>query len=236
MPVFSLPPEHVFPDPALAREDGLLAVGGDLHPHRLLLAYGMGIFPWYSDGQPILWHTPDPRFVLLPEEFRVQRSLRKVLKKRPYELTLDRAFGEVIDRCSTAHRPGQRGTWITREMRDAYVSLHQAGFAHSVEAWKDGELVGGLYGVSIGRVYFGESMFAAAPDASKVAFVHLVHQLVRWGFTLLDSQVYTRHLARFGAREIPRRTYLKMLEDGLSEPTRRGAWAFDPEVLDPEPA
>ncbi|MCP4808956.1 MAG: leucyl/phenylalanyl-tRNA--protein transferase [Proteobacteria bacterium] len=234
MPVFSLPPEHVFPDPALAREDGLLAVGGDLHPHRLLLAYAMGIFPWYSDGQPILWHSPDPRFVLLPEEFRVQRSLRKVVKKRPFQLTLDTCFAKVIDKCSATHRPGQRGTWITREMRDAYLELHELGFAHSVEAWQDGELVGGLYGVSIGRVYFGESMFSAVSDASKVAFVHLVHQLVRWDFQLIDSQVYTRHLARFGAREMPRRLYLKRLEDGLAIQSRRGAWVFDKEVLEAE--
>ena len=227
MPVFSLPPEHVFPDPQLAREDGLLAVGGDLHPHRLLLAYAMGIFPWYSEGQPILWHSPDPRFVLIPAELRLQRSLRKVLKKHPFEIRMDTAFEEVIDACARARRPGQRGTWITRDMKDGYLELHRLGFAHSTEAWFEDQLVGGLYGVSLGSIYFGESMFARVDDASKVAFTYLIRQLQEWGFDVVDSQVYTRHLARFGAHEIPRRRYLSMLEAGLREPTRRGKWVLE---------
>ena len=227
MPVFSLPPEHVFPDPQLAREAGLLAVGGDLHPHRLLLAYAMGIFPWYSEGQPILWHSPDPRFVLVPGELRLQRSLKKVLRKHPFEIRMDTAFEQVIEGCAKARRPGQRGTWITRDMKEGYLELHRLGFAHSTEAWFEGQLVGGLYGVSLGSIYFGESMFARVDDASKVAFVVLVRQLSAWGFELVDSQVYTRHLARFGAREIPRRRYLSLLERGLKAPTRRGRWTLE---------
>ncbi|MCB9765736.1 MAG: leucyl/phenylalanyl-tRNA--protein transferase [Alphaproteobacteria bacterium] len=227
MPVFALPPEHVFPDPRLARSDGLLAVGGDLHPHRLLLAYSMGIFPWYSEGQPILWHSPDPRFVLMPDALTVGRSLRKVMRRRPFEVTLDQRFEDVIDGCAEAWRPGQRGTWITDEMRDGYCQLHRLGFAHSVEVWDDGALVGGLYGVALGSVYFGESMFARASDASKVGFVTLVAQLRRWRFSLIDSQVYTDHLARFGAEDIPRERYLTLLQVGLADDTRRGPWRLD---------
>ena len=233
MPVFSLPTEHVFPDPALAREDGLLAVGGDLDPRRLLLAYARGIFPWYSHGQPILWHSPDPRFVLPIEELRVGRSLRKRIKQRPYTLTLDQDFEGVMQACSRVPRQGQSGTWITSEMVRGYTGLHKAGFAHSVEVWDaSGALVGGLYGVSLGRVYFGESMFALAPDASKIGFVALLSQLAQWGFELVDSQVYTDHLARFGAREIPRQRYLELLDGHLEAPSTRGEWSFDAELLE----
>ena len=233
MPVFSLPSEHVFPDPALARDDGLLAVGGDLDPRRLLLAYARGIFPWYSHGQPILWHSPDPRFVLPLEELRIGRSLRKRIRQRPYRLTLDQDFQGVMRACGQVPRPGQNGTWITPEMLRGYTALHQAGFAHSVEVWDaSGGLVGGLYGVSLGRVYFGESMFALAPDASKIGFVGLLSQLAQWGFELVDSQVYTDHLARFGAREVPRQRYLEMLDAHLQAPTHRGNWDFDAELLE----
>ena len=227
MPVFALPDEHIFPDPRLAREDGLLAVGGDLHPRRLLLGYTMGIFPWYNEGQPILWHSPDPRFVLLPDELRVQRSLRKVIRRQPYRLTMDRDFASVIDRCARTPRPGQGGTWITNELREGYLRLFKMGLAHSVEAWEDDRLVGGLYGVGLGDVYFGESMFALAPDESKIAFTTLVVQLRRWGFTLIDSQVYTDHLHRFGAQEIPRERYLQLLTPAVRAPWRKGRWAFD---------
>ena len=233
MPVFSLPSEHVFPDSALAREDGLLAVGGDLEPRRLLLAYAQGIFPWYSQGQPVLWHSPDPRFVLPIEELRVGRSLRKRIKQRPYSLTLDREFERVMQACSRVPRQGQSGTWITPEMLRGYTGLHKAGFAHSVEVWDaSGDLVGGLYGVSLGRVYFGESMFALAPDASKIGFVGLLSQLAQWGFELVDSQVYTDHLSRFGAREIPRQRYLELLDGYLQAPNNRGEWSFDAELLE----
>ena len=231
MPVFRLPPEHIFPDPRLAREDGLLAVGGDLDPQRVLLAYAYGIFPWYSEGQPILWHSPDPRFVLLPDELHVGRSLRKTIRKQRFDLTLDRAFEDVLTSCAKVHRPGQRGTWITRDMHRAYLQLHQAGFAHSAEAWQNGQLVAGLYGISIGSVYFGESMYTSVADGSKVAFVALMHQLKAWGFTLIDSQVHTQHLERFGARHLPRERYLELLERGIEHGTRRGEWRFDAEVL-----
>ena len=227
MPIYALPDEFVFPDPKLADASGLIAVGGDLHPERLLRGYAVGIFPWYSEGQPILWHTPDPRFVLHLGDLHVGRSLRQRLRKRPYTVRMDTAFTEVIDRCAQTPRPGQEGTWITDDMRDAYVRLHREGFAHSVEAWDGRELVGGLYGVSLGSIFFGESMFTARPDASKVAFVCLVRQLLRWDFSMVDSQVHTDHLARFGAVEIPRKRYLRHLRDALNSPTRRGPWRFD---------
>jgi leucyl/phenylalanyl-tRNA--protein transferase len=199
-------------------------VGGDLRPERLVLAYSMGIFPWYSRGQPILWHSPDPRMVLLPAELHVPASLRKTLRRAPYRLTLDTAFAAVIDGCAQVPRPGQRGTWITPAMRKAYLELHRRGLAHSAEAWSGDSLVGGLYGVGLGAAFFGESMFALAPDASKVAFVTLVQQLRRWGTTLVDCQVYTDHLARFGAQEWSRADYLRALREALKEPTRSGRW------------
>lgn len=232
MPVFALPPEHVFPDPSLARPDGLLAVGGDLHPARVLLGYTLGIFPWFSEGQPILWHSPDPRFVLFADEFRVPRSLRKVIRRAPFTLTLDKAFDQVIVACASTARPDQDGTWITSDMARAYQELYRLGFAHSVEAWQDGELVGGLYGVTVGRMFFGESMFARVPEASKVAFVALFRQLERWGHDMIDSQVHTDHLARFGARDIPRREYLELLRDRVRDPRPRKVWAFDPACLE----
>lgn len=226
MPIYALPDEFVFPDPRQADDTGLIAVGGDLHPERLLRGYATGIFPWYSEGQPILWHSPDPRFVLGLNDLKVSRSLKQRLRKRPFDLKMDTAFEEVIEACSKAPRPGQEGTWITRAMLDAYIRLHREGFAHSVEAWEDGELVGGLYGVSLGSAFFGESMFATRPDASKVTFACLIPELRRKGFELVDSQVYTDHLARFGAKEIPRTAYLRQLRRALRAPTRRGVWRF----------
>lgn len=227
--IFRIGPQHLFPDPELADPSGLLGVGGDLRPERLLLAYRQGIFPWYSQGQPILWWSPDPRMVLRVPELRVQRSLGKRVRQRPYEITLDRAFPEVVSRCARVPRPGQEGTWITREMAAAYLRLHQLGYAHSVEAWSDGRLVGGLYGVAVGQLFCGESMFADAPDASKIAFVHLVRQLERWGWPLVDCQVHTDHLERFGAVEIPRRAYLEEIEALAAREGRIGAWRFDPD-------
>lgn len=206
---------------------GLVAVGGDLRPERLLDAYGRGIFPWYEDGLPILWHSPDPRFVLDAEELRINRSLRKALRRHPYELRLDTAFEEVIVRCAEVPRPGQLGTWITDEMIDAYVELHELGFAHSAEAWLEGRLVGGLYGVSLGGFFAGESMFAREPDASKIAFVHLTRQLLRWGVRFVDCQVRTEHLARFGAEDWPRARFLDVLAGEVERPTRQGRWRFD---------
>lgn len=226
MPVFRLDERLAFP-PVEGAEDGLLAVGGDLRPERLVLAYSSGIFPWYEAGQPILWHSPDPRMVLRAPDLRVPRSLRKTLRKSAYRITLDTAFERVIGGCAATRRPGQRTTWITTEMKAAYADLHRRGLAHSVEAWRGDELVGGLYGVSLGAAFFGESMFARAPDASKAAFVTLVYQLVAWQINLVDCQVYTDHLARFGAAEWPRERYLRTLRAALRRPTRRGPWRFE---------
>jgi leucyl/phenylalanyl-tRNA--protein transferase len=192
-----------------------------------LSAYSRGIFPWYSEGQPILWHSPDPRFGLLPEGLHLSASLKKTLKRAPYDVRLDTAFSRVIDACSGTPRPGQDGTWITPEMRDAYGALHRLGLAHSAEAWQGDELVGGLYGVSLGSAFFGESMFAHAPDASKIAFATLVGWLKGRGFTLVDCQVYTDHLARFGAEQWPRARFLKALGEALEQPTLRGKWRLE---------
>jgi leucyl/phenylalanyl-tRNA--protein transferase len=226
--IFRLPREPVFPDPALADPDGLLAVGGDLAPERLLAAYRAGIFPWYDAGSPILWWSPDPRMVLLPGELHVARSLRRTLRAGRFEVRADTAFARVVRRCAEVARPGQRGTWITAEMIEAYARLHRLGLAHSVEAWEGRELAGGLYGVSIGGAFFGESMFADRPDASKVAFVTLVEWLRDRGFDLVDAQVETAHLRRFGAREIPRREFLARLARSLRKPTLRGRWDLAP--------
>jgi leucyl/phenylalanyl-tRNA--protein transferase len=228
MPVYRLGRQLAFPPPDHAEESGLLAVGGDLRPERLLLAYSLGIFPWYHEGIPILWYSPDPRNVLEPDGLVVSRSLRKAIRRAPYRVTLDTAFGEVIRACARVPRPGQDGTWITSDMIRAYDRLHELGYAHSVEAWRDDELVGGLYGVSLGAAFFGESMFARADDASKIAFVALVEQLARWGVELIDCQVHTEHLERFGAVEWPRERFLAALAAALEKPTRGGPWRFDP--------
>ncbi len=232
MPVYRLDERLVFPPPEAA-EDGLLAVGGDLSPKRLVLAYSQGIFPWYERGQPILWHSPDPRMVLLAPERHVPKSLAKLMRRVPYRLTLDTAFADVIAACAATARPGQRTTWITPAMKRAYVALHERGLAHSVEAWDGARLVGGLYGVSLGAAFFGESMFAHAADGSKVAFATLLQQLERWAIPLVDCQVYTPHLARFGATEWPRRRYLRALRDALRARTRQGPWAFDDDLTAP---
>ena len=228
MPVYRLIDAVVFPPPSHA-EQGLLAVGGDLRPERLIAAYEKGIFPWYSEGEPIWWHSPDPRFVLEPEKLHVPRSLAKVIGHHPFEIRLDTAFAEVIKRCGQKRRPGQRGTWITRDMRDAFTRLHELGVAHSAEAWQEGRLVGGLYGVSLGDMYFGESMFADVDDASKVAFVALVRWLTARGIQLVDSQVRTEHLARFGAEDWPRERYLARLAELVHRPTRTGPWVMEPD-------
>jgi leucyl/phenylalanyl-tRNA--protein transferase len=213
-----------FPSPADADESGLLAVGGDLGAERLLLAYSLGIFPWYEQGLPILWHSPDPRMVLPPGELRVSRSLRRTRRDSGFEVRFDTAFESVIRACAAIPRRDADGTWITDEMIDAYVGLFELGFAHSAEAWREGELLGGLYGVSLGGCFFGESMFARASDASKVAFVALVETLVDWDFDLIDCQVYTEHLESLGAVEWPRSRFLDVLAKSLEKPTRRGRW------------
>lgn len=236
MPVYRLGPDLIFPPPEVAEPDGILAVGGDLRPERLLLAYSQGIFPWYDEKLPIIWHSPDPRMVLMAEDLHVPHSLRRVMRRRPYELALDTAFAKVIRACAQVPRPGQDGTWITDDMIEAYEELHRQGFAHSVEAWEDGELVGGLYGVSLGHCFFGESMFTLRSDASKIAFVSLVEQLERWGIDLIDCQVHTEHLERFGAVEWPRARFLDRLAERLEHETRQGRWAFDERPAESSPA
>lgn len=198
---------------ALTEPNGLLAIGGDLSPARLLTAYRHGIFPWYSGDQPILWWSPDPRAVLFPEKLKVARSLRKTLDKEVFRVTFDQAFARVIEACATTPRRGQAGTWITPAMQQAYLALHRLGHAHSVECWSGAELVGGLYGIRIGRVFCGESMFSRVTDASKVAFVHLVRRLQEEGVVLIDCQVTTVHLLSLGAEEIPRRDFIRLLRE-----------------------
>jgi leucyl/phenylalanyl-tRNA--protein transferase len=225
--VYRLPSEPVFPDPQESEADGLLAVGGDLSPERLLAAYAAGIFPWFNPGSPILWWSPDPRLVLRPAWLHVPRSLERALRRGRYQVRADTAFDQVIRRCAEAPRPGQPGTWITRDMLRAYQRLHRLGFAHSFEAWEGDVLAGGLYGVSLGRAFFGESMFADRADASKVALVASIRWLAARGVELTDCQVHTEHLARFGAREIPRARFLAELAVALAHPTLRGKWDFD---------
>jgi len=224
MTIYRLIEDLIFPAPDDAEPDGLLAVGGDLSSRRLLLAYAMGIFPWYSEGQPILWWSPDPRFVLELKDFHVSRRLGQLLRRGRFRVTFDQDFVGVIRACATIDRPGQDGTWITSEMQQAYIELHELGFAHSVESWIDDELVGGVYGVSLGRAFFGESMFARASNASKVALATLVERLDGWGFHFLDAQVTTPHMLSLGAKEISRETFLRGLERALRVPTRRGNW------------
>lgn len=224
MPVYRLIDEIIFPPPREAEPDGLLAVGGDLSPQRLLEAYRLGIFPWYAEGQPILWWSPDPRFVLEPEAFHVSRRLRQTLSRGVFKVTFDRAFAEVIRACASVQRKGQSGTWITPEMEAAYIRLHELGYAHSAESWSEEALVGGVYGVALGRCFFAESMFFRAANASKVALALLVERLKSWGFEMIDAQVPTDHMARLGAREIRRALFLKRLGRALSHPTLRGKW------------
>jgi leucyl/phenylalanyl-tRNA--protein transferase len=218
---------------ALTEPDGLLAIGGDLKAERLMAAYRRGIFPWYNAGQPILWWAPDPRMVLFPDRLKISRSLGKTLRKQSFSVTLDTAFAEVIEACSSPRRqPGKEdaepGTWITQEMKRAYQRLHQLGLAHSVESWCQGRLVGGLYGVALGRVFFGESMFTRQTDASKVAFVTLVQQLARWGFAVIDCQIYSQHLESLGAENISREAFCDLLDRHCEEPGPPTPWHFDP--------
>jgi len=224
MPIFRLVDDMVFPPSDYADPSGLIAVGGDLSSERLLEAYRVGIFPWYSEDQPILWWSPDPRFVLELDQFKISRSLGKTLRRRVFHVSFDRVFDDVIAACAAVPREGQSGTWITPEMQEAYIKLHGLGFAHSVEAWFEGKLVGGLYGVSLGKAFFGESMFHRKPDASKVALAILVENLKKWGFHFIDSQMATEHMNRLGATEIPRRIFLKRLRSALRHSTKRGKW------------
>ena len=216
---------------ALREPNGLLAMGGDLSVGRLLDAYRHGIFPWFNPGEPILWWSPDPRMVLVPGEVRVTRSLAKRIRNAGFEVRFDTAFVEVMRACAEP-REGAGGTWISPAMIAAYTRLHQAGYAHSVETWHDGRLVGGLYGVSIGRMFYGESMFSREPDASKVALVQLARQLQRWKFGLIDCQMETAHLASLGARTMPRGAFTARLAELVNLPHLPGPWTFDVNASD----
>jgi leucyl/phenylalanyl-tRNA---protein transferase len=211
MPIFALDEDLQFPDPNLAEADGLLAIGGDLSTARLIQAYKSGIFPWFEDDVP-LWWSPDPRFVLYPAELKVSTSMKTLLKRKAFTFTINKAFSEVIGNCKSVRRDGQAGTWITEEMQDAYNELNRLGYAISAEAWSEGELTGGLYGVRMGKIFFGESMFSHQSNASKYAFISLVEQLQSEGVELIDCQVYTAHLESLGARMIPRKEFLKIIQ------------------------
>lgn len=224
MPVYQLNEEPVFPYPSEADEDGLLAVGGDLSFHRLVNAYAYGIFPWFSEGSPILWWSPDPRLVLFPNRFNPSKSLKRVVKSGKYEVKFDNAFAEVINQCSKVKREHEDSTWITEDVIAAYTDLHEKGIAHSVETYFEGKLVGGLYGVSLGSAFFGESMFHLMTDASKVAFYHLIEVLKKWNFDIVDAQVYTEHLVSLGAEEISRKEFLEVLEKSIETKTKIGKW------------
>lgn len=226
MTIYRLFEQPLFPDPEDADPDGLLAVGGDLAPERLLNAYASGIFPWYSENSPILWWSPDPRLVLEPERLHIPSSLRRALNSGRFRFSLDQAFGQVIRACAQARRPGQSGTWIVPEMITAYERLHELGHAHSAECWVDGRLAGGLYGVALGSVFYGESMFFEAPDASKALFAAFVRWLGANGCTLIDCQQTTAHLLRFGAREVSRKEFLRRVELGLRSPALPARWRF----------
>jgi leucyl/phenylalanyl-tRNA--protein transferase len=233
MPVYMLNDELRFPPPEGASPEGVVAIGGDAAPERLVLAYSLGIFPWPHRELPLLWFSPDPRFVLGFDNVHIGRSLRKRIKAKPFEVRADTSFQEVMRGCAESPRPGQDGTWITPELRAGFESLHARGLAHSIEVFDEQRLVGGLYGVAIGRAFCGESMFAREPDASKIAMVTLLGNLRHWGFHFVDCQVYTEHLSRFGATEWPRSKFLLALRRALSLPTHPGPWQL---ALDPHAA
>lgn len=227
MPVFWLDDQTLlFPSPELANPEGILAVGGDLSPERLLLAYASGIFPWFNEGDPILWWSPDPRFVLFPSELIVAKSMRPYFNQKKFTVTFDYDFEGTMRNCQQSNRTGQSGeTWITEDMIAAYVAIHKLGYAHSVEVWQNEELVGGLYGISLGKVFFGESMFAQVSNASKFGFITLVQKLREKGFVLIDCQQQTQHLGSLGARAISRKIFLDYLEANKNIETLTGSWA-----------
>ena len=203
--------EFIFPPVEMASSEGILAFGGDLQPERLILAYQSGIFPWYNEGEPIIWYTPAMRMVLFPEELKISKSMRRFMAKNEFSITWNKAFEQVIDQCQKSPRKDQLGTWITEEMKEAYIKLHKLGFAKSIEVWAKDELVGGLYGVDLGHVFCGESMFSKVSNASKLAFIHLVQELQKKGYKLIDCQVYNEHLESLGAREISRKEFMEIL-------------------------
>ncbi len=227
---------YAFPSVEAASPEGIVCAGGNLSPGLLLSAYRQGIFPWYGEGEPILWWSPDPRFVILPETLHVPASSARLLKRREFTLSLDRDFGGVISACARANRPGQDGTWILPDMIAAYKRLHELGYAHSVEVWREGELAGGLYGMSLGGAFFGESMFSVSSGASRVGFLNLAAMLFRQGFSLIDSQVRTDYVAGMGGVDLPRKLYLDRLAVALKQPDRRGSWRIlFPSFPAPEP-
>ena len=227
MPVFQLTEDIVFPSPSLAEENGLLAIGGDLSPGRLINGYRNGIFPWYSNDDPILWWFTSPRLVIYPEEFRIPKRLVRYMRKPLYRVTMDQAFDKVIDCCATIRINNGEETWITDEMRNAYCQLHDLGYAHSVECWQNETLAGGLYGIALDRVFFGESMFSSLSNSSKIALASLVNHLKERNFGLIDCQMTTDHLLRYGAREISGKNFLRHLKDLISTISPDGVWTYD---------
>jgi leucyl/phenylalanyl-tRNA--protein transferase len=224
MSVFELSDELIFPHPSLAEEDGLLAIGGDLSPQRLIFAYKNGIFPWFNEDEPILWWSPDPRCVLFPNKLKISHSLKQTINRNIFSVRFDTNFESVINHCAEVKRKNQEGTWITSQIKEAYIRLHQLGYAHSVESYFENQLVGGLYGVTIGKAFFGESMFYLMPNASKVAFVTLVEHLQKWHFDIIDNQQTTNHLLSFGAEEISRKAFLDILSTAVVKEGKIGKW------------
>ncbi|OGR22372.1 MAG: leucyl/phenylalanyl-tRNA--protein transferase [Desulfobacterales bacterium RIFOXYA12_FULL_46_15] len=236
MPLFRLSERLDFPPAWLARSDGLLCIGGDLSAQRILLAYENGIFPWFSESEPVLWWSPDPRLVLFPSNIQISRSLKKKIKKNYFYLTIDHAFEETILSCSKPRRKEYSGTWLVEEMIDAYVHLHKLGYAHSIETWKEDRLVGGLYGICLGGIFFGESMFSFEKDASKIALVALAHRLKQYRFDLIDCQVTTNHLLSMGATEISRNSYLDIIQKSVKRTDIKNIWNLDIPLMVPQPA
>lgn len=224
MPVFQLTDQIIFPHPSLAEDNGLLAVGGDLSPQRLIAAYRKGIFPWYGEGDPLLWWFTSPRLVLFPNELIISKRLARTLRQQPFEISIDRDFEQVITNCARNRTDHGKETWIVKEMQSAYIELHQMGYAHSVECWQDSTLAGGLYGLRIDKVFFGESMFTSVSDASKVAFVFLIEHLKQKGVELIDCQMTTQHLLRFGAREISGKEFQHLLDRLIQSTIPDGKW------------
>ena len=218
------PNQIIFPDPSNANPEGLLAYGGNLEPETIIQAYTQGIFPWYDESSPIMWWSPDPRMVLFPKEMKISNSLKHTLNSRKYKCSFDQSFKEVISQCARVSRAGQKGTWITSEMQKAYLKLHKMGLAHSVETWKNDQLIGGLYGISLGSAFFGESMFHHMPDASKVALYYLNEHIKKWNFDFIDAQTPTSHLKSMGAKEISRDKFLNLLGKSMKKPNKTGSW------------
>jgi len=224
MPVFQLNDEIAFPDPRDANEDGLLAIDGDLSPDRIMLAYSLGIFPWFNEGSDVLWWSPNPRLVLDPQEFKLSKSLKRKVRQKNISVFFDKDFEQVIENCAKTMRKNEEGTWITKDMQTAYIELHELGWAHSVEVYEDNKMIGGLYGISLGKAFFGESMFFKKNDASKVALYYLCQELTKWGFHFIDAQVETDHLISLGAVRIDRDDFLDKLEKAQQSPTCKGKW------------